>query len=110
LGNYGHLSYEKQQELLQELGGIDIGVGTLQATNTRVYEAIAPSVSQLRKWVQMQAHVHVDETPWPVLGLKEWLWVSAGEEFCLFHAGNTRSRAELEQQLGDEFKARTQQR
>lgn len=62
LGNYGHLSYEKQQELLQELGGIDIGVGTLQATNTRVYEAIAPSVSQLREWVQMQLIVHVDET------------------------------------------------
>lgn len=40
LGNYGHLSYEKQQELLQELGGIHIGVGTLQATNTRVYSAI----------------------------------------------------------------------
>lgn len=35
LGNYGHLPYEKQQELLRELGDIDIGVGTLQATNTR---------------------------------------------------------------------------
>ena len=40
LGNYGHLSYEKQQELLRELGNIDIGVGTLQATNSRMFEAI----------------------------------------------------------------------
>lgn len=39
----------------------------------------------------------------PVLGLKEWLWVTASVEFCLFHAGDTRSRAELEQQLGDSF-------
>jgi len=54
LGNYGHLSYEKQQELLQELGNIDIGVGTLQATNSRMFEAINPSVNQLREWVQMQ--------------------------------------------------------
>jgi len=46
------------------------------------------------------AHVHVDETPWPVLGVKEWLWVSAEEKFCLFHAGDTRSRVELDQQLG----------
>lgn len=103
LGNYGHLSYEKQQELLQEIGNIDIGVGTLQATNTRVYEAVTPTVIELREWVQQQPHVHVDESPWPVLGLKEWLWVLAGEEFCLFHAGDTRSRAELEQQLGTEF-------
>ncbi len=103
LGNYGHLSYEKQQELLREIGNIEIGVGTLQATNTRVYEAVTPTVSELREWVQQQPHVHVDESPWPVLGLKEWLWVIAGKDFCLFHAGETRSRAELEQQLGDEF-------
>ncbi len=103
LGNYGHLSYEKQQVLLKEIGEIDVGVGTLQATNTRVYEAVTPTVNELREWVQQQAHVHVDETPWPVLGVKEWLWVTAGQEFCLFHAGDTRSRAELEQQLGDSF-------
>ena len=103
LGNYGHLSYEKQQELLRELGNIDIGVGTLQATNSRIFEAINPSVNQLREWVKQQPHIHIDESPWPVLGLKEWLWVSAGQEFCLFHAADTRSRAELVAQLGENF-------
>ena len=34
-GNHGHLSYEKQQEWLREFG-LEIGVGTLQATNHRV--------------------------------------------------------------------------
>ena len=103
LGNYGHLPYEKQQELLWELGGIEIGVGTLVSTNQRVYEALHESVNQLRSWVKKQPHVHVDESPWPVLGLKEWLWVSAAPRFCLFHAADTRSRTELEQQLGTEF-------
>jgi transposase len=28
LGNYGHMSSEKQQELLLELGKIEIGTGT----------------------------------------------------------------------------------
>ena len=103
LGNYGHLSYEKQQELLRELGDIDIGVGTLQATNARMAEAVVGSVDELREWVKKQPQVHVDESPWPVLGLKEWLWVSAGQNFCLFHAGDTRSRAELVEQLGEAF-------
>ena len=103
LGNYGHLSYEKQQELLREMGDIDIGAGTLQTTNQRVFEAVHPAVNELRNWVQQQPHVHVDESPWPVLGVKEWLWVTAGAEFCLFHAADTRSRAELSQQLGDQF-------
>ncbi|HEY9651899.1 MAG TPA: IS66 family transposase [Coleofasciculaceae cyanobacterium] len=60
-------------------------------------------VDQLRAWVKLQPQVQVDESPWPVLGLKEWLWVTAGEKFCLFHAGDTRSRAELVEQLGESF-------
>lgn len=92
LGNYGHLSYEKQQELLLELGNIEIGVGTLQTTNARMAQAVNSSVDQLREWVKQQPQVHVDESPWPVLGLKEWLWVTTGQKFCLFHAGDTRVR------------------
>ncbi|MEG5136379.1 DUF6444 domain-containing protein, partial [Microcoleus sp. A6-D1] len=45
LGNYGHISYEKQQEFLRELGGIEIGIGTLQATNARVANAVKPAVA-----------------------------------------------------------------
>lgn len=92
LGNYGHLSYEKQQQLLRDKGDIEIGVGTLQATNQRLFEAVHPAVNELRNWVQQQPHVHVDESPWPVLGLKEWMWVNAGQDFCLFYAGDTRTR------------------
>jgi len=32
----------------------------------------------------------------------EEMWVNAGQDFCLFHAGDTRSR-ELVEQLGEEF-------
>jgi transposase len=45
LGNYGHLPYEKQQELLWELGRIPVGLGTLVATNQRISAAINQSVS-----------------------------------------------------------------
>jgi transposase len=103
LGNYGHMSYEKQQELLRELGGIEIGIGTLQATNARVADAVKPAVKDLWQWAPLQANVHVDETPWCVKGVKEWLWTATGQDFCLFHAADTRSRSELETMLGNEF-------
>lgn len=103
LGNQGHLSYEKQQEWLREFGQIEIGVGTLQATNHRVARAVASAVEDLWQWAPSQSHLHVDETPWCVLGVKEWLWTISGERFCLFHAADTRSRAELEEMLGAEF-------
>jgi len=103
LGNYGHLSYEKQQELLRELGQITVGTGTLQATNARLSEVVAGAVERLGDWVKQSAHVQVDETPWLVKGVKEWMWVVCGVGFCLFHAGDTRSRAELETLLGQSF-------
>ncbi len=104
LGNYGHLPYEKQQELLWELGKIEIGVGTLVTTNQRVETAINPSVQKLSEWGKIrQPNIHVDETPWPVKGVKEWLWVFTNPDFCLFRASDTRSRAELIDQLGCKY-------
>ncbi len=104
LGNYGHLPYEKQQELLWELGQIEIGLGTIVATNQRVETAINPYVEQLSQWVKTtQPAIHVDETPWPVKGVKEWLWVFTNQHFCLFRAADTRGRAELEDLLGYEY-------
>ncbi|NEO91190.1 MAG: transposase [Moorea sp. SIO3G5] len=99
----GIFPIELQQELLRELGGIEVGVGTLVATNARMAEAVKGSVDSLREWVKGQLMVHVDESPWPVLGLKEWLWVTTGQKFCVFHPGDTRSRAELIAQLGESF-------
>ena len=103
LGNYGHLSYEKQQELVWELGAIEIGTGTLQKTNQRVAAAIEPAIHDLWEWATQQPNVHVDETPWCVMGVKEWLWTASGKGFCLFHAADTRGRVELETMLGTEF-------
>jgi len=71
----------KQQELLHELADIDIGVGTLQ---TLLMAASVEGSVSLQEWVKQQPQVHVDESPWPVLGLKEWMWVNA-DNFCLFH-------------------------
>jgi len=60
INNYGHLSYEKQQELLWELGEIEIGVGTLVATNERIDGAVAQSIDNLKEWIkQTQPNIHV---------------------------------------------------
>lgn len=103
LGNYAHMSYEKQQEFLKELGNINVGVGTLEATNARAAQSVELTVEELGDWVKHQDYAQVDETPWLVKGVKEWMWVVCGVGFCLFHAADTRSRAELETLLGQSF-------
>ncbi|MDE5092168.1 MAG: transposase [Trichodesmium sp. St18_bin3_1_1] len=73
------------------------------ATTRRVAEALTPQVQELKDWVKTQSQVHVDESPWLVRGVKEWMWVISSEKYSLFHAGDTRSRAELEYLLGQSF-------
>jgi transposase len=75
--------------LLWELGTIEVGVGTLQKTNQPVAAAVKPAINALWEWAREQSNVPVDETPWCVMGVKEWLWTASGEGFCLFHAADT---------------------
>lgn len=103
LGNYGHMSYEKQQEWLKEMGLEDIGLGTIAATNERVATSIKTKVAELTAWIKVQKQVQVDETPWLVKGVKEWLWSFSGEGYALYRGADTRSRAELESVLGESY-------
>ncbi|PPT06214.1 Mobile element protein [Geitlerinema sp. FC II] len=102
-GHYGHLSYAKQQEWLREFGQIHVGTGTLEATSRRVASATLQPVEALKEWIRHQPSVHADESPWLVNGVKEWLWTLSGKGYSFFHAGDTRSRAELEALLGQSF-------
>ncbi|MGF1600982.1 MAG: IS66 family transposase [Thermosynechococcaceae cyanobacterium] len=103
LGNDGHLSYEKQQEFLAEVGQIEVGLGTLQQTTVRLSQSVSSSVLALGQWVRQQPQAQVDESPWLVKGGKEWMWVVCGKGFNLFHAADTRSRTQLETLLGQSF-------
>jgi transposase len=86
------------------LGKIEIWLGTLVATNERIDGAVNPSIDQLKEWLkQTQPNIHVGETPWLVKGIKEWLWIFANTDFALFHAADTRSRAELDAILGSSY-------
>ena len=103
LGNYGHMSYKKQQEWLKEMGLVEIGLGTIAATNERVADSIEAKVEELADWIKDQPQVQVDETPWLVKGVKEWLWSFSGEGYALYRGADTRSRAELESMLGESY-------
>jgi transposase len=102
LGTYAHMSYEKQQEWLEQMG-VEIGTGTLVATTERVAESIKGKVEELANWIAKQPHNHVDETIWPIKGVKEWLWSYSGEGYALYRGADTRSRAELEAVLGEHY-------
>ncbi|USR92179.1 transposase [Phormidium yuhuli AB48] len=97
------MSDEKQQEFLVELGKITVGVRTLQAINAGTSQSVEPMGEELGDRIKQHSYGQVDETPWLVNGVKEWMWVVCGVGFCLFHAAETRSREELVKLLGERF-------
>lgn len=103
LGNYGQLSYAKQAELVETLCGWKPSVGTLAAVNAQVAQSVSPVMDEAWQSISTESIVYVDETPWPVMGTKEWLWQFGTEQLSLFHAGGTRSRQEVETRLGSSF-------
>lgn len=83
--------------------GVEIGAGTLVATTERVAASVKETVEALANWIAEQEYNHVDETMWPIKGVKEWLWSYSGEGYALYRGADTRSRAELESVLGEEY-------
>ncbi|MBW4697554.1 MAG: transposase [Aphanocapsa lilacina HA4352-LM1] len=103
LGNYAHLSDEKQAEFIETLCGVRLPLGTLVSVNERLARTVQPSVPAAWAYLREARAVYVDETPWPVIGSKEWLWQFGTEPLSLFHAGDTRGRVELVARLGEVF-------
>ena len=62
--------------------------------------AIKPYVEQLSNWVKTeQPPIHIDETTWPVKGIKEWLWVFIAVEAKV----RTLLNAEIQSEITSDF-------
>lgn len=103
LSHDGHLSYDKQAEFIETMCGWRPSLGTLASVTDRLAVAVEPSVQAAWQSLAEQPIVYCDETPWPVLGTKEWLWQFGTQTLSLFHAGDTRGRVELDTRLGQTF-------
>jgi len=90
--------------LAQERNGVALTLGRLVKLPTGVARSSPTIRGDLRDWVKQQP-VHLDESPWPVLGLKEWMWSSSQLKkfYFYFNRRGHRSRAELVSQLRDSF-------
>lgn len=73
------LSRVLTQEFLHDWLGLEISVGTLQATLHESGAAALPIEEELVEAIQASALLNVDETSWPELNKLLWLWVFCGQ-------------------------------
>ncbi len=81
------------QELLADLLGIEIALGSVSNIEERVSDAVAGPVTEARAYVREQDAVNQDETGWREANRKAWLWVVVTPLVTVFKVARHRSMA-----------------
>jgi transposase len=70
------LSKRTTQQMMDEVFGVPMSVGTIGPLEQATTAAVAAPVEEARRYVHEQAVAHLDETSWRQGGKRAWLWVA----------------------------------
>ncbi|HVB74900.1 MAG TPA: IS66 family transposase [Ktedonobacteraceae bacterium] len=90
------LPYERACEVIQDLLGPTMSVGTLQAMVQRCAAALEPVEAHLKAALSRAAVLHQDETGLYVAGKRSWLHVSATDHLTHYQVHPKRGQQALE--------------
>jgi len=79
-----HLSRRTTVELLRDLVGIDLALGSVSACEAAASRALGVPVAAAQAFVQHQPVAHVDETGWREARRRAWLWVAVTATVTVF--------------------------
>jgi transposase len=104
-------SHRMVQELLRELFGIELSVGSINQLRQESSASVAAAAESAQVYVQAGAHVNIDETSFEQgntdgknpKGSKGWLWVMVTPLVSYFAVCLSRSGAVCQQLLGKAF-------
>jgi transposase len=102
-------SHRMVQELLGELFGVKLSLGSVNRLRQEISQAVAPVVSQAHQYVKVQGYANVDETSFAQGngdgnnpdGRKGWLWVMVTPLVSYFAVFLGRSQAMCQHLLGE---------
>jgi transposase len=101
-GKY-HLSKRSIEEILSDLFGLDICLGTVSNTEARVSDVLEDPVEEAKEFVKEQGVVHADETGHKVAGKKAWMWVAVTSYVSVFLIRCSRGQQVALELLGEAF-------
>ena len=70
------LSKRMTQQLMEDVFGIPVSVGTISQLEQATTAAVATPVEEARTYVHQQAVAHLDETRWREGNKPAWLWIA----------------------------------
>jgi hypothetical protein len=97
------LSKRGVEELVEQVFGVPIGLGTVSNLEQELSTALAAAHTQATAAVRDAPVKHVDETGWKEAGKKQWLWLAATKLVAVFVIHPYRNLSALKALLGREL-------
>jgi transposase len=97
------LSRRQLVELLEELFGCPIAVGTIDAILTRTGDALAPVYEELLERTRAAGALNIDETGWYLGGEPRTLWGAFSKQAAVLRIAPDRGKQHLHGLIGDNF-------
>ena len=82
-GSY-RLSKRTTQQVMDDLFGVPMSVGTISQSEQATTEVVAEPVEEARAFVHEQAVAHLEETRWRQGGKRAWVWVAVTSLVTVF--------------------------
>jgi len=97
------LSKRTTQQVMEEVFGVPMSVGTISPLERATTEAVAAPVEEARTYVQAQEVAHLDETSWRQGDKRAWLWVAVTSWVTVFVVRLSRGGQVARELLGEQF-------
>jgi transposase len=101
-GSY-RLSKRTTTQVMDDLFGVPMSVGTICQSEKTTTEVIAEAVEEARDYIQEQSVAHLDETSWREGGKGAWLWVAVTSLVTVFLVRLSRGGQVARELLGEGF-------
>jgi transposase len=98
-----HLSKRTTQRALEEMFGVQMGLGTIATLEHATVQAVAEPVAEARAYVQRQPAAYLDETGWREGQQRAWLWTAVTEWVTVFVVRASRGGKVAQELLGERF-------
>jgi transposase len=98
-----HLSKRTTQRALEDMFGVQLGLGTIANLEHATVQAVAEPVAEARVYVQQQSAAYLDETGWREGQQRAWLWTAVTEWVTVFVIRMSRGGKVAQELLGERF-------
>jgi hypothetical protein len=98
-----HVAKREATQLIKDLYGIDMGVGSVPNVEERVAAALDPVYGRIHKFVvQHKFCTHFDETGWRDRGKRHFVWLATCQKAAVYRIDRNRSAAAFQRLIGRE--------